>query len=140
MSEALMKKRDGIVTPADQIGRDRKIPPPVTFPAVIRVAGVKIHARGKSITSRGQISSPPVTWKPLRLAVVHSPCSLPAGKAAHRRRAIVVVHRVSQPRHHITVTPSNSPLIAGTTATPLDTYSPRQGSSSSPAARTVRPN
>jgi hypothetical protein len=49
-----MGARDGTVSPADQFGRGRKIPPPVIFPAVIRVAGVKIHARGKSITSRGQ--------------------------------------------------------------------------------------
>jgi hypothetical protein len=90
LSEALMKQRDGTVSPTDQIGRGRKIPPPVTFPAVIRVAGVKIHARGKSITSQGQISSPPVTWKPLRLAVIHSPLLTAVDKAARRRRAISV--------------------------------------------------
>jgi hypothetical protein len=49
-----MGARDGTVSPTDQIGRDRKIPPPVTSPAVIRVACIKIHARGKSITSQGQ--------------------------------------------------------------------------------------
>jgi hypothetical protein len=45
----------------------------LSIAAVIRATAGPLCALDGWIVSRGQISSPPVTWKPLRLAVVHLP-------------------------------------------------------------------
>jgi hypothetical protein len=72
MSAVLNGDRHGTVTawirtPAQPLYRRRLIA------AVIRVTAGPLCALDGWIVSRGQISSPPVTWKPLRLAIVHLP-------------------------------------------------------------------
>ena len=47
--------------------------PPTAPSAVIRAADVAIRAQGGWIASRGERSSPPVSWTPLRLAAVPLP-------------------------------------------------------------------
>jgi hypothetical protein len=66
---------------------------PTASSAVIRAADVAIHAQGRWIASRGERSSPPVSWMPLRLAAVPLP----------------FIHR---PRIRIFTTIKPSPLFA----------------------------
>jgi hypothetical protein len=127
--------------------RPKGIRSPASYPhrrrplcAKIRAAAVLIRAPGLKITIWVEKYHLPVRWTPLRLVAVPPPCSPPVDKAFHRRQTFAVAHRVALPLHHVAVTPSNFPSTTGVTATPLDTYSPRQGSSSSPAAHTVRSN
>jgi hypothetical protein len=78
-----------------------------------------------------------MSWAPFR----RPPCFSPqpygwADKPAGDRR-LPALCRVFTPFHRIAATYPRSPLIAGTTATPLDTNSPHPPSSSFPVA--VRP-
>jgi hypothetical protein len=55
--------------------------------------------------------------------VVLPPLLTAVDKGAHRRRAIVVVRRVSLSIYRITVTPYHRPIVAGELATTVDTHS-----------------
>jgi hypothetical protein len=57
-------------TPYGSERQRRESSPPTTPSAVIRAADVVIRAQGGWIASRGERSSPPVSWTPLRLAAV----------------------------------------------------------------------
>jgi hypothetical protein len=54
-------------------------------------------------------------------------------------RRLPAVSRMALTFHRAATTYSNSPSITGTTATPLDTYSPRPGSFLTSGRRVARP-
>jgi hypothetical protein len=58
-----------------------------------------------------------MSWTPLRLAAIPLPFLTALELESHRRHAITVVHRVSEPRHRIAVNPCASSWLVGVTAT-----------------------
>jgi hypothetical protein len=118
LSDALMGAHDGTV-PNGSDQTQQKNPAVDHSSAVIRVAGVVIPARGKSITSRRRKIV--VTVELEATPIGHDTPPLRSPPSCH-----LCARRVSEPFHGTAVIPYCRPIIADEPATARNTYSPRR--------------